>query len=685
VEIPAGAANNNWSQAAITAASQNDSSKTDASVLTTTAIITRGVKIEPPDDAQTGDAGQTVTYTLRVTNTGNIADLINLTVTANWTTTLSDNSLNLNSNQGQTIYVYVEAPSGGISDGDKDTATVTAKSNADPSQTDSSVLTTTAFVPTYGVELTPPTANTTENPGQIVTYTLTLRNTGNTTDTYNITKLVTGQAWTTTIPGSVGPVASGNSAQFNVTVEIPAGAANNNWSRAAVTAASQNDSSKTDASVLTTTAATAIITRGVNIERLTEPQTGEAGKTVTYTLRVTNTGTAADTIVLTATGQSWPTGLSDYSLSLNSDQGQTVYAYVAVPSSGISDGDKDTATVTAKSNADPSKTDSAVLTTTAYVPTYDVDLSPNTAIKTDNPGQTVTYTMFVENTGNIADSYTLSLGTHIWTATLSVNTIGPLDPGDPANFDVTVIIPAGASNGQQDTTLVTATSTTDPAISDASLLTTVATTQTIIRGVTLEPSTDAKTGGAGATVTYTLRVTNTGNVVDTISLEPHGNAWETDVSPTSVSLSSQGSSPVIVAVTIPGDANDGQFDVATITAQGSGASDAAVLTTTAAVAVCTDISNPDFDFAPAAPQVGQTVAFTGSVGAGTPPITYAWDFDDGNTGSGENVSHTFPSTVTTQVYNVTMTAANTCPSEQVVSKPVTVRPRYLYLPIVLKE
>jgi len=100
---------------------------------------------------------------------------------------------------------------------------------------------------------------------------------------------------------------------------------------------------------------------------------------------------------------------------------------------------------------------------------------------------------------------------------------------------------------------------------------------------------------------------------------------------------------------------------------------------------CTPVSGPDFTFAPAAPRVGEGVTFTGTLSAGTAPITYTWDWGDTTAGgSGAIVLHTFPLTVATQTYTVTLTAGNTCGPAALVQHPVTVQPRRVYLPLILR-
>jgi hypothetical protein len=106
-------------------------------------------------------------------------------------------------------------------------------------------------------------------------------------------------------------------------------------------------------------------------------------------------------------------------------------------------------------------------------------------------------------------------------------------------------------------------------------------------GVSIAVPDAAITGTAGAAVTYTLQVTNTGNTADTFDLAVSGNTWTTTLSESSVSLGIGSSATVIVTVDIPAGAADGETDTATVTAtsQGDGTvSDSATLVTTAVAA-----------------------------------------------------------------------------------------------------
>ncbi len=111
---------------------------------------TYGVDVGP-DSAAEAQAGTTMTYTVWVTNTGDVSDAYDLSVSgAAWNTTLSDASVTLNAGEAVAVTVWVDVPAS-ASGGEMDVAAVTATSQSDGSVSDSATLTTT--VPTMGVYL----------------------------------------------------------------------------------------------------------------------------------------------------------------------------------------------------------------------------------------------------------------------------------------------------------------------------------------------------------------------------------------------------------------------------------------------------------------------------------------------------------------------------------------------------
>jgi PKD repeat protein len=84
---------------------------------------------------------------------------------------------------------------------------------------------------------------------------------------------------------------------------------------------------------------------------------------------------------------------------------------------------------------------------------------------------------------------------------------------------------------------------------------------------------------------------------------------------------------------------------------------------------CEPVSGASFEWTPPLPEVGEDVTFTGSA-QGTGPISYQWDFGDGDTGAGQIVVHTYGADAD---YTVTMTATNSCGFESVTDT-ITVLP-----------
>jgi PKD repeat protein len=96
---------------------------------------------------------------------------------------------------------------------------------------------------------------------------------------------------------------------------------------------------------------------------------------------------------------------------------------------------------------------------------------------------------------------------------------------------------------------------------------------------------------------------------------------------------------------------------------------------------CVPVAGLGIDYAPMPAIVQQAATFTATYTAGTPVPTFAWSFDGGAPVSGQGVVYTF---TTTGTHTVTVTATNTCGSTPY-STTITVQPRRIYLPIVLRK
>jgi len=220
------------------------------------------------------------------------------------------------------------------------------------------------------------------------------------------------------------------------------------------------------------------------------------------------------------------------------------------------------------------------LTVEAYV--AGVTLTPDTDADAGDPGSTVVYTLTLENTGNLADTFTIE-SAGVWDVTLPITSTS-LAPGETADVTVQVTVPADALAGDSDVTTVTATSEFDDTVSDTSVLTTTANQ---IYGFELAPATAALSGAPGDVVTYTLTLTNVGNGEDTYAVTFTLDAWEVTLPVSSFDLAAGETVDFIVLVTVAPGAGDGDTDIVTITvtSDGDGSEAESVLTTTAVVII----------------------------------------------------------------------------------------------------
>ena len=221
------------------------------------------------------------------------------------------------------------------------------------------------------------------------------------------------------------------------------------------------------------------------------------------------------------------------------------------------------------------------VTMTVAAPGYGVDVGADQGL-TGLPGETITYTVYVTNASNgPTDSFTMTLGASVYTSIVAPVTVGPLDPGQSAVAHVRVDVPPGAMPGDMDDVVVTATSQGDPTRSDSA---TLATTVGGEFGVEITPAEAANTGLPGETVIYTLLVTNTGSVANTFAVTFSGNAWDVDLGDDSLELGAGEGADLVVNVTIPANAENGDDDAVTVSAAGlGGVADSSVLTTTALI------------------------------------------------------------------------------------------------------
>ncbi len=299
---------------------------------------------------------------------------------------------------------------------------------------------------------------------------------------------------------------------------------------------------------------------GVTIEPAAAAQAGDASTTVTYTLRVTNTGNTTDTFTLSKSGNAWTTDVPASTGVLAAGAGESVDVVVHIPSTGNA---SDVATITATSQNDSSKKDSSTLATTRYE--YGANLTPGGAVVVVNPGDEVIYSLRLHNIGNVEQTYALTRTGNTWTTTLSPAMVNLLPAGQSALLEATVNVPADAADGDSDTVEVQAARDGHAGVLATSMLKTIAVTQTITRSVDSDPNAPGKSGDPGQGVTYTLHITNTSSITDTLVFSLTSD-WEGTVWPAWAVLAAGEGQPVSVAITVPANAVDKDQRIVTLSA-----------------------------------------------------------------------------------------------------------------------
>jgi len=208
-----------------------------------------------------------------------------------------------------------------------------------------------------------------------------------------------------------------------------------------------------------------------------------------------------------------------------------------------------------------------------------VVLTPETAAQSGNPGADVSYTLMVENTGDLEDTFDISVA-GAWTAVPSLTEI-TVPAGGTDTFTVTVSVPADALAGASDVATVSVASQADDTVTDTAALTT---TTNAVYGMAVTPATMSGQGMPGQGTLYLLTVHNTGNINDTYTITVDSD-WAAVPDPVGTINVAAGSTAVLrVTVIIPLNAQDGASDTATVTLVSQGdntVSDTSTLTTTA--------------------------------------------------------------------------------------------------------
>jgi YVTN family beta-propeller protein len=281
----------------------------------------------------------------------------------------------------------------------------------------------------------------------------------------------------------------------------------------------------------------------------------DEGETLVFTATATDTDVPTNTLTFSLEAGA-PSGAS-----IDGDTGEFTWTPTEVQGPGVH-----SVTVRVTDDGTPPLTTAETIAITVT----EVNVAPVLAFEPDRAshadrGSIVTYTHTLTNTGNAPDVFDL---THYSSQGWPVQYNTPVSVGayQAATVVVSITVPADVLSGAVDSTIITATSQ-----ADGNVQASVADTTTVnAPGVTLAPD-QSSSVAPGSTVTYALRITNTGDAADTFALMVGSTVFTTTVTPTSVGPLNVGTSQnVTVTVQIPANAPEGMTDRALITATSQG-------------------------------------------------------------------------------------------------------------------
>ena len=296
-------------------------------------------------------------------------------------------------------------------------------------------------------------------PGDIVTHTVTLTNTGSVSDSY---RLEIHSGWVVTLPYTTTPsVSTGSTLEIPVEVTVPM------QYDIADTAVLTITSRGNDLYIFNAQLNTSIpLVYGFDLAPITSTISTHPNTTVTHTFTISNQGLLSNTYNLALNGQTWPTVLPTSTLHLNGGEHTTLEIAVTAP--GVQDV-FDTATLTITATNGLPQTQNATLITRIPL-NYEFSLTPQTATQTALPGETVSYTLEIQNTGLFTDLYQIQTSGNQWPVQQSITITGDVPPSENAQVIISVEVPL--QGGNSDTVTVTVQSVNAPAEIHQSTLTT---------------------------------------------------------------------------------------------------------------------------------------------------------------------------------------------------------------------
>jgi uncharacterized membrane protein len=182
-------------------------------------------------------------------------------------------------------------------------------------------------------------------PENTLTFIVTVTNTGEEADNYDLTITDDAEWGATLSENELLNVENGASGTVTVSVTIPSGTAENVWTVITVTATSRADPSATDS--YTCRAIAGPTGQGVQVTISETSKSGAPSEDLTFTVTVTNLGSAADTFTVEVTDtENWAPTVSPDSFPIGAGASRSATLSITIPSTAADD-DSTKITVTA--------------------------------------------------------------------------------------------------------------------------------------------------------------------------------------------------------------------------------------------------------------------------------------------------------------------------------------------------
>lgn len=412
-------------------------------------------------------------------------------------------------------------------------------------------------------------------PGQVITFTHHLTNTGNATDTFSITTQLPSSpgVWSLAQPITPNPIVLGGGEVATVTlrVQVPFGIIGGPF---ALEVGAQSLSPASPAPITRTNIISEVIAGALPLLSLAPPQLVHVvgvSRTITFTHVLTNVGNGPATFVITptlpisATGWVTPTLVNSTCATqpITGNGGTCGFAIeVNVPADSAGGSYPLTVQATAqdRTNAITTTYDLVIVETVA-----DLRFTPDYTASGD-PGTVLTYTHTLTNTGNATDSYTLTdqlSGPLGWQAIVSPTQLIAVPRGMSRTVQLVVTVPTGVEAIPANNSIITVTvhSTNVPTVTAQVVDITAIRLSFGVRISDAPPQNAQPTATLSATLTFTHFVTNTGSATLSYTLAVSNSqvAWPAPVvSPTLIiALAPSRAMVVRVTVVVPAGALQG--------------------------------------------------------------------------------------------------------------------------------